>query len=161
EPEVIGDILAWHRKLDFVASWGAVGHFQQEACHAFLCTLDQQQYVISRVLELAARKAPKLTCNIIVPPGERKRGFPLDHKKLRIGDRLGGECVLRAGLYTEDVARQIEGSDLAAAVAQGFEGAHRSADHFVERTSRTAFAVDLCIARKHHSRTHLLDRPGE
>src|SRR5262249_62386536 len=81
--------------------------------------------------------------------------------KLRVGDRLGRERMLRAGLYTEDVARQIEGSDVAAAVAHGLEGAHRSADHFVEISSRTAFAVDLCIARKHHSRAHLLDRPGE
>ena len=73
----------------------------------------------------------------------------------------GAERVLRAGLYPEDIARQIKGSDLAATVAQGFEGAHRSADHFVEISSRTAFAVDLCIARKHHGRAHLLDRPGE
>src|SRR5262249_1638028 len=88
-------------------------------------------------------------------------GFPLDHKKLRLDDRLGGECVLRAGLYTEDVARQIEGSDLAATVVQSFEGAHRSADHFVEIASRIAFAVDLCIARKRHGGAHLLDRTGE
>jgi hypothetical protein len=27
-PQVIGDILARHRKLDFVASWDAVGHFK-------------------------------------------------------------------------------------------------------------------------------------
>ncbi len=59
------------------------------------------------------------------------------------------------------VAGQIEGSDLAATVAQGFEGAHRSADHFVEITSRTVFAVDLCIARKHHGGAYLVDRPWE
>src|ERR1700745_991111 len=100
-------------------------------------------------------------CNIIVPRGERSDGLPLDHKKLRLGDRLGGECMLRAGLYTEDIARQIKGSDLAATVSHGLEGAHRSADHFVEISSRTIFAVDLCIARKHHGRAHLLDRPGE
>ena len=117
EPQVIGDILARHRKLDFVASWGAVGHLQQEAGHAFLCTLDQQQCLILRVLELAARKAPKLTCNIIVSCGERKNRFPLDYKKLRVGDRLGRERMLRAGLYTEDVARQIEDSDVAAGCA--------------------------------------------
>ena len=104
--------------------------------------------MISRVLELAARKAPKLMCNIIVPRGERIDGFPLDHKKPRLGGRLGGECVLWAGLYTEDVASQIEGSDLAATVAQSLEGAHRSADYFVEISSRTIFVVDLCITRK-------------
>src|SRR5262249_59954303 len=117
EHEVIGDILARHRKLNFVASWDAVGHFQQEAGHAFLCTLDEQLHVIPRVLELAARKTPKLTCSIIVPRGERNDGFPLDHKNLRVGDRLGTERVLRAGLYTEDIAGEIKGSDVTAAVA--------------------------------------------
>src|ERR1700747_3470769 len=141
EPQEIGNILAGHRKLDFVPSWDAVGHFKQEACYAFLCTLDQQQHVISRVPELATRKAPKLMCNIIVPRGERNHGFPLDHKKLRLGDRLGGEYVLRPDLYTEDFARLIEGSDLAATVAQSFEGAHRSTDYFVEISSRTIFEV--------------------
>src|SRR5262249_38277183 len=101
-------------------------------------------------------------CNIIVPRGERNQGFPLDHKNLRVDDRLGAERVLRAGLYTdEDIARQIEGSDLAATVAHYLEGAHRSADRFVEISSETIFAVDLYIARKHHGRAHLLDRPGE
>src|ERR1700747_1409601 len=100
-------------------------------------------------------------CNIMVPRGGRNHGFPLDHKNLRVGDRLGAERVLRAGLYTEDIARQIEGSDLAATVAHGLEGAHCSADHFVEVSSRTAFAVDLYIARKHHGRADLLDHPGE
>src|SRR5262249_19035831 len=116
EPQVIGNILARHRKLDCVASGSAVGHFKQETGYAFLCTLDQQQHVILRVLELAARKAPKLTRNIIVSCGERKDGFPLDHKNLRVGDRLGTECVLRAGLYTEDIAGEIKGSDVTAAL---------------------------------------------
>src|SRR5262249_29845883 len=100
-------------------------------------------------------------CNIIVPRGERNQGFPLDHKNLRVDYRLRAERVLRAGLYTEDIARQIKGSDLAATVAHYLEGAHRSADRFVEISSETIFAVDLCIARKHHGRAHLLDRPGE
>src|SRR6516162_4177742 len=89
-------------------------------------------------------------CNIIVPCGERNHGFPLDHKNLRVGDRLGGECVLRAGLYTEDVARQIEGSDLAATVVHSFEGAHRSADHFAEITR---CAVPECRGISHADAT--------
>src|SRR5262249_44531825 len=152
---------ARHRKLNFVASWDAVGHFQQEAGHAFLCTLDQQLHVIPRVPELAARKTPKLTCSIIVPRGERNDGFSLDHKNLRVGDRLGGECVLRAGLYTEDIARHIESSDLATTIAQGFAGTHRSADHLIKTSSGIAFAIDLCIARKRQSGAHLLDRTAE
>src|SRR5262249_29719389 len=101
------------------------------------------------------------TCSIILPRGERNDGFPLDHKNLRVGDRLGAERVLRAGLHTEDVARKIKGSDVTAAVAHGLEGANRSANHFVEISSRTIFAVDLCIAGKHHGGALLLDRPCE
>src|SRR5262245_3850085 len=98
KPEIISDILTRHSKLDFVAGRNAVGHFEQKARHAFLRALDQQQDMISHMLELAARKFPKLTCDVMVPRSERNDGASLDQQKFGIGDRLGGESVHLAGL---------------------------------------------------------------
>ena len=60
EAEIVGDVLARHRKFDLVAPLDAVRHFEQEAGDALLRGLDQQHDVALRARELARRQAEKL-----------------------------------------------------------------------------------------------------
>ena len=58
----------------------------------------------------------------------------------------------------ENVAGQIEGADLAAAVIQHTVGTHTPGDHLVEIFSGLVLAVDLGIAGKAHRGAHQAQR---
>ena len=85
-------------------------------------------------------------------------GAALDDQDVRVGDRLGREGVLVAHLEAENVARQVEGADLAAAVVQDLVGADRAADDLVEVLGRLVLAVDFDVAAEGHGHAHQLDR---
>ncbi len=55
-----------------------------------------------------------------------------------------------AGLQPEDVARQEELRDLAAAVGQDATGPHHAAEHAIGAGCRLAFAVDFLVAAIAH-----------
>src|SRR5690348_17691996 len=52
----------------------------------------------------------------------------------------------RVGFESENVAGEVEGADLPAAVAQDLVGANRAADHLVEILAGIVFAVNLGVA---------------
>ena len=66
EAEIVGDVLARHRKIDLIALVKAIGHLEQEAGDALLRGLDQQHDVILRTPKLARRKAEKLLRHRVV-----------------------------------------------------------------------------------------------
>jgi hypothetical protein len=61
--------------------------------------------------------------------GELAAPIGLDDHAL---DRLGGKAVARAAFQAEHVAREVEGVDLATAVAQELAGPHGARDDLVE-----------------------------
>src|SRR5215467_8568973 len=63
-------------------------------------------------------------------------------------------------LETENVAGQMESSDLTASVHQDFVRSHRPAYDLVEVFGGLVLAVDLGVSHKRHARTHELDRTG-
>src|SRR6185436_6344709 len=75
--------------------------------------------------------------------------------------RLGGKCVLVAGLEAEYVARQIERADLPPAIGEHLVSAHRPAEHLVEIIGRFVLAVDLGGAGVRHHRAHQVERIRE
>src|SRR5262249_6681883 len=63
-------------------------------------------------------------------------------------------------LETENVAGQMEGSDLTASVHQDLVGAHRPANDLVEVIGGLVLPVDLGIGGKRHARTPELEPAG-
>src|SRR5215467_11959221 len=53
EAEVVGDVLARHRQLDRVAARAPCRHLEQEADHALLRSLDQQEQMLLDTGQLA------------------------------------------------------------------------------------------------------------
>ena len=66
--------------------------------------------------------------------------------------------MLVAHLQAENVARQVECADLAAAVVQDLVGADRAADDLVEVLGRLVLAVDFDIAAEAYCHAHQFDR---
>jgi hypothetical protein len=62
-----------------------------------------------------------------------------------IADRFSGQAMGRAGIEAEDVARQMECTDLTPSVAQQLVGTNSAADHLVDVLGRLAFSVNLLI----------------
>ena len=71
---------------------------------------------------------------------------PALHEAQRgVEDGFGGEAMVRAGYEAEDVAGQMEGADLAAAVGEQLVGTHRAADHLVDIFGLLVLAVDFLV----------------
>ena len=63
QAEIIGNVLARHRKLDGVTGRHALRHFQEEAHDALLRSLDEQQDALLHTLRLVPSKRKKLPGN--------------------------------------------------------------------------------------------------
>jgi hypothetical protein len=111
-------------------------------------------------LQFARGQRPHSADDIIVPCRKRHHGAALDHDNFAIGDRFGRKRVLVSHLETENVAGQMEGSDLTAPVDQDLVGPHGPADDLVEVIGGFVLPVDLGIGGKRHARTHELDCAG-
>src|SRR5262245_77982 len=71
---------------------------------------------------------------------------PALHQAQRgVEDGFGGKAMGRAGFEAEDVAGQMEGADLAAAVGEQLVGAHRAANHLVDIVGLLILAVDFLV----------------
>src|SRR6516225_4339452 len=160
EAEIVSDILTRHRQLDGPAAGHALRHFQQKARNPLLRALDQHQRMLLHTSQFAGGQLPHLAGDIIVPCRKRHHRAAFDHDNLAVGDRFRRKRVLVSGLETENVAGQMEGSDLTAPVHQDLVGAHRSTDDLVEVFGWLVLAVDLGVGGKRHARAHELDRTG-
>ena len=96
----------------------ALGHLQQERGDPLLCVLaTEQQHVVLRSLQVRRGLRPELARHFAVVRRQRQEGASLHHQDPAVADRLGGEACALPGLQAEHVAGQVEGADLAAAVA--------------------------------------------
>ena len=117
--------------------------------------------MLLHAVQLATGHRPQLTGNVAVARGKRLDRAALDDDDFGIGDGFGGERMLAANLVTEEVARQIELTDLAPAVVQDLGGADGAADELVEIFGRFILPVDLRIADEGHRGAHHVEGIGQ
>jgi hypothetical protein len=111
EPEIVGHILARHRKLNGISRVESGGHFEQEGSNALLGTLDEKQQVLLDAIEFASR-GPILVGSITIAFGERDDGAASNHQYRHVVDRFGGKLVLVADFEAENITREVEAADL-------------------------------------------------
>jgi hypothetical protein len=149
-PEIVGNVLARHRQLERLRGSEPLGHFEQEAGHPLLRALDEQHHVLLDATQLTRCERPQLVGGLAITLSKRHhRGAP-DHHHRGVVDRLCRELVLLADLEPENVARQIEGADLAAAVVEDLVGPHRALDDLVDVFGRLILAEDLLVRTEAH-----------
>ena len=107
QSEIIGDVLARHRKFELVDGLVALGHFEQEARDALLRGFYEQQDVLLHSLQLAAGHGPELAGDIMIACGKRLNRAALNDNDFYLRNSFGGERVLAANLVPEEVTGEI------------------------------------------------------
>src|SRR5208337_4814709 len=98
------------------------------------------------VAQLAGGHRPQLAGDGDVALGRGLEAAALDHPHRRFDDRFGSQAVAGSGFKTENVAGEMEGADLAAAVAEEAIAADRAARDLVDVFGGFALAEDAFVA---------------
>jgi hypothetical protein len=93
--------------------------------------------------------------------GEGAHGVAPDHDHFAVGQGLGGEAVVGAGLKAEDVAGVVEVADLAATVHVDPGGPHHATNQAVEHLHLVVLGVDLGLMGVGHVRAETLKGRGQ
>ena len=122
----------------------AAVHLQQECGNPLKRGLaSQQQHVVLGMLKIAGRHIQKVERDHRVAFRDMFKAAPLHQPYCRIDDRLRGEAVLGTVFQTKNVAGQMEGADLAAAVGKELVAANRAFNDLVDVFGRLGLAVDF------------------
>ncbi len=101
--------------------------------------------MVFRVPEVARGHRPELAGNLDVDAGRLLEAAALHQPHRGIDDGFRGQPVDRSRFEAENIARQMEGADLAASVGQQLVAANRARDHLVDVFRRLILAVDFLV----------------
>src|SRR5687768_12576122 len=101
--------------------------------------------MILRELKLASHEGPQIVSHVIIPCRERDHGSTIHYQDRRVTHRLCRECALLPAFQTKRVARQIERSDLTAAIDEDSGGPNGAADNLVKAVRGLLLPIDLLV----------------
>src|SRR5215472_9670699 len=158
QPKIVCNILARHRKFEFVRGGKPLGHFKEKAGNPLLSALNQKHHALLNPVQFASREVPQLPGGFAIPFGQRNDRATPDHRHGGMIDGLGGKLVRLTDLEAEDIAWKVETSDLAPTVAENLVGPHRTFGDFVHVIRGFALAEYFLIGSKYHMASHQLHR---
>ena len=122
----------------------AAVHFDQESGNALQrCLASEQQHVVFGMPKIAGGHIQKIKRHQGVALRDVLQTAPFHQSDGGIDDRLGGKAMLGAVLETKDIADQVKGADLAAAVGEEFVAANGTFNNLVDVVGRLGLAVNF------------------
>src|SRR3981081_86259 len=104
--------------------------------------------------KLARKTDSQLLGKILVQGLDRRERAEPDHPHFRVADHFDRKAVVATELETEEIARHVEGDDLASTFAGHSIAARYPTREFVEIFSRVAFAIEVRTPLERNKRTH-------